>query len=172
MISRPFAAFCCFAISFSPLASMPAKRRARGAAKSRAEPAKHTEASPGPQTPDRRGAARIAAQSGPKPHSPDPDIGVGEAAAQGPPSETGTYDGEAFDPALVDEEETPTGGGAPVGPAKSGYSGGFNAMKSFQGQMYTGMAVGGSHTWNYQPGVWKVRSGADPVVSSASRTID
>jgi hypothetical protein len=151
---------------------MPAKRRARGAAKSRAEPAKHTEASPGPQTPDRRGAARIAAQSGPKPHSPDPDIGVGEAAAQGPPSETGTYDGEAFDPALVDEEETPTGGGAPVGPAKSGYSGGFNAMKSFQGQMYTGMAVGGSHTWNYQPGVWKVRSGADPVVSSASRTID
>ncbi|OAL38622.1 hypothetical protein AYO20_02272 [Fonsecaea nubica] len=32
---------------------------------------------------------------------------------------------------------------------------GFNALKSFRGQIYTGMAIGGSHTWNYDQGVWK-----------------
>jgi hypothetical protein len=135
---------------------MPAKRRARKSTKSSTDAAKHTEASSGPETPDRSGTALIAAESGAKPQSPGPDIGLGEATAEGPPSETGTYDGEAFDPALVDEEEIPTEGQEGVGRTKPGYSGGFNAMKSFQGQMYTGMAVGGSHTWNYQPGVWKV----------------
>ena len=33
--------------------------------------------------------------------------------------------------------------------------GGYNALKSFKGQVYSGMAVGGSHTWNYDQGVWK-----------------
>ena len=31
----------------------------------------------------------------------------------------------------------------------------YNAIKTHQGQIYSGMAVGGSHTWNYDPGVWK-----------------
>lgn len=34
-------------------------------------------------------------------------------------------------------------------------AGGYNALKTFQGQVYSGMAVGGSHTWNYDQGVWK-----------------
>lgn len=59
---------------------------------------------------------------------------------------------------IVDEEETP--GQQDVTPAttKSPYvpgSGGYNALKSFNGQVYSGMAVGGSHTWNYDQGVWK-----------------
>lgn len=33
--------------------------------------------------------------------------------------------------------------------------GGYNALKTFQGQVYSGMAIGGSHTWNYDQGVWK-----------------
>lgn len=32
--------------------------------------------------------------------------------------------------------------------------GGYNALKTFQGQVYSGMAIGGSHTWNYDQGVW------------------
>jgi len=38
---------------------------------------------------------------------------------------------------------------------KHGFAGGYNALKSHKGQYYSGMAVGGSHTWNYDPGVWK-----------------
>ncbi|PWI68705.1 hypothetical protein PCL_01794 [Purpureocillium lilacinum] len=30
----------------------------------------------------------------------------------------------------------------------------YNALKTYKGQYYSGMAVGGSHTWNYDPGVW------------------
>ncbi|EGC48083.1 conserved hypothetical protein [Histoplasma capsulatum var. duboisii H88] len=37
---------------------------------------------------------------------------------------------------------------------RGGGSGGYNALKTFKGQVYTGMAVGGSHTWEYQPGLW------------------
>jgi hypothetical protein len=37
----------------------------------------------------------------------------------------------------------------------SGYAGGYNALKSFKGQVYSGMAVGGSHTWTYDSGTWK-----------------
>jgi len=70
------------------------------------------------------------------------------------------------DPALLDEEENPyesemepankpgishhANGGATY---TSGH--GFNTLKSFNGQVYSGMAVGGSHTWNYDQGVWK-----------------
>ncbi|KAL2819755.1 hypothetical protein BJX63DRAFT_360932 [Aspergillus granulosus] len=35
------------------------------------------------------------------------------------------------------------------------FAGGYNALKSYKGQYYSGMAVGGSHTWNYDQGVWK-----------------
>ncbi|KAL4976909.1 hypothetical protein BDW66DRAFT_45712 [Aspergillus desertorum] len=38
---------------------------------------------------------------------------------------------------------------------KRGFAGGYNALKSHKGQFYSGMAVGGSHTWNYDQGVWK-----------------
>lgn len=40
---------------------------------------------------------------------------------------------------------------------RRGYTraGGYNVLKSFNGQFYSGMAVGGSHTWNYDQGVWK-----------------
>jgi len=65
---------------------------------------------------------------------------------------------EAFDPALLDEEEVPgEHDDAHAGP-RSAYAagvGGYNALKSFNGQVYSGMAVGGSHTWNYDQGIWK-----------------
>ncbi|PYI04530.1 hypothetical protein BO78DRAFT_420490 [Aspergillus sclerotiicarbonarius CBS 121057] len=32
--------------------------------------------------------------------------------------------------------------------------GGYSALKSYKGQMYSGMAVGGSHTWTYNQGTW------------------
>ncbi|KAL4903018.1 hypothetical protein BDW74DRAFT_55822 [Aspergillus multicolor] len=38
---------------------------------------------------------------------------------------------------------------------KRGFTGGYNALKSYKGQYYSGMAVGGSHTWNYDEGIWK-----------------
>src|SRR5436190_3755540 len=31
----------------------------------------------------------------------------------------------------------------------------YNAYKEFEGQRYTGMKVGRSHKWNYDPGEWK-----------------
>ncbi|KAL4924222.1 uncharacterized protein BDV17DRAFT_221224 [Aspergillus undulatus] len=35
------------------------------------------------------------------------------------------------------------------------FAGRYNSLKSYKGQYYSGMAVGGSHTWNYDQGVWK-----------------
>ncbi|KAH8697426.1 hypothetical protein BGW36DRAFT_319825, partial [Talaromyces proteolyticus] len=32
---------------------------------------------------------------------------------------------------------------------------GYSSLKTFNGRPYTGMAVGGSHTWNYENGLWK-----------------
>lgn len=32
--------------------------------------------------------------------------------------------------------------------------GGYNALKTFDGQTYSGMAIGGAHKWNYEPGQW------------------
>ena len=45
----------------------------------------------------------------------------------------------------------------PNAASKPSYAGGgrYNAIKTHQGQVYSGMAVGGSHTWNYDPGIWK-----------------
>lgn len=73
-------------------------------------------------------------------------------------SEARSYDGEFTDPALLDEEETANIDGKKLGSNSTGWpgsGGGYNAMKSHNGQYYSGMAIGGSHTWNYQPGVWK-----------------
>ncbi|KAL4800691.1 hypothetical protein BDV19DRAFT_351958 [Aspergillus venezuelensis] len=38
---------------------------------------------------------------------------------------------------------------------RDGFAGGYNALKSYNGKYYSGMTVGGSHTWNYDQGVWK-----------------
>ncbi|KAJ5111565.1 hypothetical protein N7532_002100 [Penicillium argentinense] len=68
---------------------------------------------------------------------------------------------EDLDPALLDEEENPLEDGLADNVAVSSkYSyadggAGYNALKSHQGQLYAGMAVGGSHTWNYDSGTWK-----------------
>lgn len=32
---------------------------------------------------------------------------------------------------------------------------GYDAIKEFEGRKYTGMRVGGSHSWSYQQGEWK-----------------
>ncbi|OJD21576.1 hypothetical protein ACJ73_07081 [Blastomyces percursus] len=83
-----------------------------------------------------------------------------------PPTSPPRDTSEPFDPSLLDEEEVPglsdidastkaTTAGAAVPPRhRSGGAGGYNALKSFKGRVYTGMAVGGSHTWEYQPGIW------------------
>ncbi|EEH45916.2 uncharacterized protein PADG_02066 [Paracoccidioides brasiliensis Pb18] len=42
---------------------------------------------------------------------------------------------------------------APPIPSR-GYGQGYNALKSFKGRLYTGMSIGASHTWTYQPGTW------------------
>ncbi|RAL14513.1 uncharacterized protein BO97DRAFT_271646 [Aspergillus homomorphus CBS 101889] len=61
---------------------------------------------------------------------------------------------------LVDEDEEFLVAGADE-PAshKAEYTGGrtagYNALKSYNGQVYSGMAVGGSHTWTYDQGTWK-----------------
>jgi hypothetical protein len=67
----------------------------------------------------------------------------------------------SIDPALLDEEENPLEEGIAdnvIAPSKQAYAiggGGYNALKTHKGQLYSGMAVGGSHTWNYDPGTWK-----------------
>ncbi|KAI9373033.1 hypothetical protein BJX61DRAFT_409504 [Aspergillus egyptiacus] len=62
-------------------------------------------------------------------------------------------------PEIDEDEEMPEEGehtiGEVKGGEKQGFAGGYNALKSYKGQYYSGMAVGGSHTWNYDPGVWK-----------------
>jgi hypothetical protein len=79
------------------------------------------------------------------------------------------FDGaESIDTAIIDEEEgfddvigdeSEAKGGPSAGPSgRQIYNygaGGYNALKSFHGQVYSGMAIGGSHTWNYDQGVWK-----------------
>ncbi|KAJ5593983.1 uncharacterized protein N7459_000191 [Penicillium hispanicum] len=68
---------------------------------------------------------------------------------------------ESIDAALLDEEENPLEEGEAdnvVPPSKKAYTGGgagYNALKTHKGQLYSGMAIGGSHTWNYDQGVWK-----------------
>ena len=31
----------------------------------------------------------------------------------------------------------------------------YNTLETFKGEVYSGKAVGGSHIWNYDEGVWK-----------------
>ncbi|KAK9372443.1 uncharacterized protein V1513DRAFT_238457 [Lipomyces chichibuensis] len=57
---------------------------------------------------------------------------------------------ESMDPALLDEEELPE-----IISTKPRFAGGYDELKTFKGQYYAGMAIGGSHTWNYDQGVWK-----------------
>lgn len=73
-----------------------------------------------------------------------------------------THTSESFPDA---DEEMPEETGHTMGGAVPGdedeakkalrVPGGYNALKSYKGQHYSGMAVGGSHTWNYDQGVWK-----------------
>ncbi|KAL3491761.1 hypothetical protein BJX62DRAFT_236837 [Aspergillus germanicus] len=72
---------------------------------------------------------------------------------------------DAFEPFPETDEEMPEETEHTLGEAeghvdqKTGegraFAGGYNALKSYKGQYYSGMAVGGSHTWNYDQGVWK-----------------
>ncbi|KAJ5733707.1 hypothetical protein N7493_002493 [Penicillium malachiteum] len=67
---------------------------------------------------------------------------------------------EPIDPILLDEEENALEEGEAdnivASPTQSRIPGlGYNAIKTYNGQLYSGMAIGGSHTWNYDPGVWK-----------------
>lgn len=86
--------------------------------------------------------------------------------ARKPPTPESVKD---IDAALLDEEEDPGSSGdeAIVSPGRSPGSPppadskrprqrarGYNELKTFKGQIYSGMAVGGSHTWNYDQGVW------------------
>ncbi|KAK9492569.1 hypothetical protein V1508DRAFT_462136 [Lipomyces doorenjongii] len=57
---------------------------------------------------------------------------------------------ESMDPDLLDEEELPENTST-----KPRFAGGYDELKTFKGQYYAGMAIGGSHTWNYDQGVWK-----------------
>ena len=74
-----------------------------------------------------------------------------------------TYDEtiEPIDPTLLDEEENALEEGiadnivASSNPTHVTSGLGYNAIKTHNGQLYSGMAIGGSHTWNYDPGVWK-----------------
>lgn len=73
-------------------------------------------------------------------------------------SDTGSFQSDSLDPAMFDEEEgmqQPEQGSSNGSAAKKSYQGGFNAVKTFNGQYYTGMGIGMSHTWQYQPGIWK-----------------
>lgn len=73
---------------------------------------------------------------------------------------------ESYTPELFDEDEEmpeetentidPDTGKAAKRTAEYALGGGgYNALKSYKGQMYSGMAVGGSHTWTYDQGTWK-----------------
>lgn len=52
------------------------------------------------------------------------------------------------------EDEIPTSAGHYGTQAVHSVPGGYNSLKTFNGQYYTGMAVGQSHMWHYEPGVW------------------
>src|ERR1043165_1366019 len=42
-----------------------------------------------------------------------------------------------------------------VSPKNNGLSSSYNEFKNYKGEFYTGMAVGRSHKWNYDRGVWR-----------------
>lgn len=91
------------------------------------------------------------------------EIESNSSAPQTPTSNRGL----SVDPALLDEEDIPelsehildeSSDGSTKNARRRlhiGGEAGYNSLKTFNGQVYSGMAVGGSHTWNYDQGVWK-----------------
>ncbi|KAK2797177.1 hypothetical protein FQN50_009276 [Emmonsiellopsis sp. PD_5] len=73
-----------------------------------------------------------------------------------PPPPLLAEDEEDEEEAILPPSPSPQGQPHPTttGPPTTTHPG-YNALKTFKGQYYTGMAVGGSHTWNYEPGVWR-----------------
>jgi hypothetical protein len=80
-------------------------------------------------------------------------VSSGSSGSSGPADDSTM----SIDPSLLDEEVTAEDERKDL-PGQVGRTyatgGGYNALKSFKGQVYSGMAVGGSHTWNYDQGVW------------------
>ncbi|KAI5297319.1 mitochondrial 54S ribosomal protein mrpl1 [Ascosphaera pollenicola] len=109
--------------------------------------------------PPRRSTRKGAAASRPK----QPEHEVKASPLPSPPPSPSEEE-ELLDAAMLDDEEMALAGteaerAAAEGeqakqiPAK-GYVPGYNALKTFNGQVYSGMAIGGSHKWNYDQGVW------------------
>lgn len=100
-------------------------------------------------------ASPVARRSSSSPAPPPSDIVVDEKENDPTKKETNATppnkEAPTFNTALLDEEELPNQ------PSSNTFTGGhgYNTLKFHNGQVYTGMAVGGSHTWNYDPGVWK-----------------
>ncbi|SPQ20841.1 8ae02627-6b4c-42d4-9f96-68d528427e71 [Thermothielavioides terrestris] len=59
--------------------------------------------------------------------------------------------------AEVDDDLEDAAAEPPTSASRPGYvaAGGYNALKTFNGRVYSGMAIGGSHMWNYDQGQWK-----------------
>ncbi|KAE8353417.1 hypothetical protein BDV28DRAFT_133146 [Aspergillus coremiiformis] len=95
----------------------------------------------------------------------DENVGVEKSAQEGGSvgSLPSAHYGEFTDSQLwIDEDEEipegldhPSSTVQPTGPEYAVGAGGYNMLKSYKGQVYSGMAVGGSHTWNYDQGQWK-----------------
>src|SRR5436853_5050123 len=50
---------------------------------------------------------------------------------------------------------TPSSAKRSTNAAKSDPAVSYNEFKEYEGQRYTGMKIGRSHKWNYDPGQWK-----------------
>jgi hypothetical protein len=116
-----------------------------------------------PRTSKRLKQSRIEKRASPSPTQHDDSTHADEhkSPAKTSPMPSDEVDAATInltDDSLLDEEEMPEDGQAPANKKAAGQSytlgGGYNALKSFNGQYYSGMAVGGSHTWNYDGGVW------------------
>lgn len=108
--------------------------------------------------------------SSPGPGNPT-DGGLGDSKYEEAGVHSSPESFESIDPALLDEEEAPASpedGNVPThqtsevsqegdeGVKKYATGGGgYNSLKSFKGQVYSGMSIGGSHKWNYDEGVWQ-----------------
>ncbi|KAJ5930088.1 hypothetical protein N7466_005581 [Penicillium verhagenii] len=67
-----------------------------------------------------------------------------------------TISTDSIDPVFLDEEENALEEGSADNIVTSTGAGkGYSALKTHNDQLYSGMAIGGSHTWNYEPGIWK-----------------
>ncbi|RAH82203.1 hypothetical protein BO86DRAFT_418634 [Aspergillus japonicus CBS 114.51] len=84
------------------------------------------------------------------------------ASGGGGATERQTRDHDSVTSDVADEDEMPEETGSTdkqLAMHEAGYAGGsgagYNALKSFNGHVYSGMVVGGSHTWKYDEGTWK-----------------